>query len=189
MWERGAEKLFENGSFLERLAQGIAKWTAMAGGIILFAMILVVLMSIVGRSFTWVGLKPILGDYELTAAGTGLAGFAFMPWAHLTRSHAFVSIATDRLGRRINAWIITATDCLMLALAGFIAWRLYDGMLDKFHYHETTLLLGLPTGWAYAASLVGAVALVLVALFMFCQSLARALGGTQTPPSPAGDAK
>jgi hypothetical protein len=46
-------------------------------------------------------------------------------------------------------------------LAAFIAWRLYFGMMDKFAYRETTLLLRFPLGWAYAVGSIGAAALVL----------------------------
>jgi TRAP-type C4-dicarboxylate transport system permease small subunit len=154
---------------------------AIAGGLVLMAMVAMVVVSIVGRALLSFGLRPITGDYELVSIGMGFAIFAFMPWAHLTRSHALVALVTDGLGVRANAWILVITDLLMLAMSSFLAWRLYFGMMDKFAYRETTLLLRFPLGWAYAMGLVGAVTLVLVAIYVLGRSVTYALAGKAEP--------
>jgi len=158
---------------------------AIAGGLVLFAMIVVVVVSVVGRAFIWAGLKPIMGDYELVSVGMGFAVFAFLPWAHLMRGHALVSLLTDTFGDRVNAWILVVTDLMMLVASAFIAWRLYYGMMDKFNYRETTILLGLPLGWAFMAGLVGAVVMVLVSIFVLGRSITDALAG-KAPPKHVG---
>ena len=109
-----------------------------------------------------------------------------MPWAHLQRGHALVSIFTDRLGPCLNATILAITDLMMLVAGTFIAWRLMDGMFDKLRFHETTLLLRLPLGWAYGVCLIGAVVLVPVALFMFGRSLDNAIKGQCEPRQTGG---
>lgn len=179
--------MFQDGSPLGRVAHGLAKWTAVAGGAVLLAMIGIVIASIIGRAFIWAGLKPIMGDYELVSIGMGFAAFCFIPWAHIERGHALVSIFTDLLSARVNAWVLVITDFIMFVAGLFIAWRLYFGMLDKFRYHETTLLLGLPLGWAYAVCLIGAVALVPVSAFVFGRSVAYALAGKREPHKTGGE--
>lgn len=169
--------MFSDESVLGRAVHGLARWMAIAGGVVLLGMIVVVVVSVVGRAFIWAGLKPILGDYELISVGMGFAVFAFLPWAHLERGHALVSLVTDNFSAAVNAWILVVTDLLMLLAATFICWRLYFGMTDKFNYHETTILLGLPMGWAFLAALVGAVVFVIVAAFVFARSCADALAG------------
>lgn len=169
--------MFTDSSILGRVAHGLARWMAIAGGIALLAMIAIVVISVIGRTLIWAGLKPILGDYELIGLGMGFAVFAFMPWAHLERGHALVSLVTDNFSDAVNAWILVVTDLMMLVAAAFIAWRLYFGMMDKFSYRETTILLGVPMGWAYAVALIGAVAFVLVALFVSGRSVTDALAG------------
>ncbi|UYO01378.1 MAG: TRAP transporter small permease [Devosia sp.] len=149
------------------------------------AMVAMVVVSVVGRALLWIGLRPITGDYELVSVGMGFAIFAFMPWAHLTRGHALVSLVTDSFGQTINNWILVITDTMMLALSAFIAWRLYFGMMDKFAYRETTLLLRFPMGWAYAAGMVGAVIMVVVALYVVGRSLSYALAN-EAEPKQAG---
>lgn len=177
----GEVDLFRDGSRLERFTYHLAKWTAVAGGIALLAMITIVILSIIGRAFIWAGLKPILGDYELVGIGMGFAAFAFIPWAHFERGHAVVSIVTDMFSDRVNAWILAVTDLMMLVAGAFIAWRLYFGMLDKMRFHETTLLLRLPLGWAYAVCLIAAIVLVPVSIFMFGRSVSYAVKGKREP--------
>ena len=177
--------MFEDHSPLGRSVYGLARLMALLGGIVLIGLVLLVVVSVTGRALLWAGLRPVTGDYELVEAGIGFAVFAFLPWAHLERGHAIVSLVTDRFGPRVNAWILVITDTFMLIAAGFIAWRLYHGMLDKFAYHETSLLLRMPLGWTYAAALAGAVVFALVAAYVLGRSLTNALTG-RTEPERAG---
>ena len=177
--------MFRDESLLGRLTVGLAKGLALAGGLVLMAMVAMIIVSIVGRALLAVGLKPIMGDYELVSIGMGFAVFAFMPWAHLTRSHALVSLMTDGMGLRVNNIILVVTDAMMLAMSAFLAWRLYFGMMDKFAYRETTLLLRFPLGWAYALGLAGAVVMVVVSLYVLLRSVSYALAG-EAEPKQAG---
>jgi TRAP-type C4-dicarboxylate transport system permease small subunit len=160
---------------------------ALAGGIVLIGLVLLVVVSVTGRALLWAGLRPVRGDYELVEAGVGFAVFAFLPWAHLDRGHAIVSIVTDRFGPVVNRSILVVTDIMMLAAASFIAWRLYDGMLDKFRYNETTLLLRMPLGWSYTAALVGAVIFVIVAIYVLGRSISNALAGRSETQSSGAE--
>jgi TRAP-type C4-dicarboxylate transport system permease small subunit len=184
---QGRMGLFQDQSPLGRTIYGLAKLMALAGGIVLVGLVVMVVVSVTGRALLWAGLRPIRGDYELVEAGIGFAVFAFLPWAHLERGHAIVTIVTDRFGPLVNRWILVITDIMMLAAAGFIAWRLYDGMLDKFRYNETTLLLRMPLGWTYAAGLVGAVVFFAVALYVLGRSVSNALAGRSELQSSGAD--
>lgn len=177
--------MFTDESILGRLIVALAKWLAVAGGLVLMAMVAMIVVSIFGRALLAFGLKPITGDYELVSIGMGFAIFAFMPWAHLKRGHALVSLVTDSFGLRANAWLLVITDIMMLAASGFIAWRLYFGMMDKFAYKETTLLLRFPLSWAYAMGFVGAVVLVVVSIYVLGRSVGYALRG-EAEPKQAG---
>lgn len=179
--------MFEDLSLPGRVVHGLAKWMAVAGGVALIAVIVIVIVSITGRALIWAGLRPIPGDYELVSAGMGFAVFSFMPWAHLQRGHATVALVTDTFGPRANWIILVVTDIAMLAAASFIAWRLYFGMMDKFAYNETTLLLRMPLGWAYAAGFVGAVVFVVVAAWLAGRTISYALAGKSEPRTAGGE--
>jgi TRAP-type C4-dicarboxylate transport system permease small subunit len=167
---------------LGRGVYGLARYVAIAGGVVLTAIVIITVLSVVGRAFIWAGLGSIRGDYELVEAGVGFAIFAFLPWTHLTRGHAVVSVFTDFLSARANAWIMVVSDALMLAIAAFIAWRHWLGTVDKFNYGETTLLLRMPLWWAYAAGMVGAAVFVIVAVYVLVRSIREAL--SDNPPHP-----
>lgn len=173
--------MFQDTSVLGRVANGVARLMALAGGIVLLAMIVIVVVSVIGRAFIWAGLKPILGDYELISVGMGFAVFAFLPIAHISRGHALVSLITDTFSPCVNAWILVVTDLMMLVASSFIAWRLWFGMLDKFNYRETTILLGVSMGWAFAAAMVGAAAMVFVSIYVLGRSITDALAGRAAP--------
>jgi len=173
--------VFRDESLLGRTIVGMARLMAIAGGLVLLAMVGMIVVSIIGRALLFVGLKPITGDYELVSIGMGFAIFAFMPWAHLTRSHALVALVTDSFGLRVNSWILVITDIMMLVASWFIAWRLYYGMMDKFAYRETTLLLRFPLSWAYALAFVGAVVMAVVAVYVLGRSLSYAIKGEAEP--------
>lgn len=180
-------RVFEDSSMLGRMASGLAKAMAVLGGLTLVAMTVMVVASVIGRALIWAGLKPITGDYELVSIGMGFAIFAFLPWVHLERGHALVSLLTDIFPKALNAWLLVITDLLMLIAAAFIAWRLYDGTQDKLRYGETTLLLGFPLGWGYALALIGAVAFVIVSIYVFGRSVSSALSGRSEPRRSGGE--
>lgn len=179
--------MFRDSSPLGKVTRWLARWTAVAGGVVLIAMVVVIIVSVVGRAMIWAGLRPIAGDYELVGVGMGFAVFAFLPWAHLERGHALVSIVTDRFPQVVNSWILVATDLMMFVAAAFIAWRLYAGMMDKFAYKETTLLLRMPLGWGYAAGFFGAAVMVIVAAYVLGRSLTNAITGTPEVRQAGGE--
>jgi TRAP-type C4-dicarboxylate transport system permease small subunit len=166
-----------------RLVRALAKYTAVAGGLVLVALVALIVISVIGRALVKLGLSPVTGDYELVEAGMGFAIFAFLPWAHLTRGHAIVAIFTDPLGARANAWIMVLCDALMLVVAAFITWRHFLGTMDKFAYNETTLLLRMPLWWAYSSGLLGAAVFVIVAAYLLVQSILMAF--SPNPPRPS----
>lgn len=163
---------------LERLALGLARLMAYAGGAALILVVLVSCLSILGRAGLQLGLPltSIRGDTEWVEFGTGFAVFAFLPWCTLLRGHASVDLLQPVLGRGANRLIDFLADLAILALAGLLAWRLWLGLLDKQSYHETTFILRAELWQGYAAAMVGAVAFVLIAGFCVLRS-GRALVG------------
>lgn len=135
----------------------IANWTALVGGVMLCALTIMIVVSVTGRALIGVGLGPVPGDFELVEVGTALAVFFFLPWCYLKGGHATV----DLLYMHLPAWACKAidvvSDLLMLAVWLVLTWMLWEGMLEKREYQETTFILQMPIWWAYAVCLVGAV--------------------------------
>ena len=171
---------------LHRTVLFLARAMAILGGAVLLALILLTCVSVIGLSLNkalhseWVesiapdvaqgllnmGIGPITGDFELVEAGMAFAIFAFLPLCQVAGGHATVDIFTARFPiwlNRIIQLIVDVTFALVLAL---IAWRLYEGMLDKQRYNEATFMLNMPLWWAYAVSVGAAVLAALVAVYV-----------------------
>lgn len=159
---------------IDRLIRSLAAFLAILGGLALIAVILATVASVSGRALLWIGLGPIRGDFELVELGAGFAVFSFLPWVQINRQHASVEILTMHMGETANRVIDMATDLLMLAIAVLLAWKHWDGTLDKLAYGETTFIIQYPIWWAYASGLLGAFGFVLVSFWCVTLS-ARAL--------------
>ncbi|MEC9344905.1 MAG: TRAP transporter small permease [Pseudomonadota bacterium] len=158
------------GAVLHRLSRLLA----LAGGLVLVALIALTATSIAGRGLIAFGLDAVPGDFELVEAGAAFAVFSFMPWCQLNRGHMTVDIFAGLFGRRLNAAIDLASALLLTAVTGLLAWRHMLGMLDRRAYEEVSFILQLPLWWFYAASLAGLVLFVATSLFSVWQA-ARAL--------------
>ena len=155
------------------LVERLARWMAIAGGMVLVLVALITLISVIGRALIPLGLKPLRGEFELVEAGMAFVVCAFLPWAHLKRGHASVAALSDHFSPFVNRLIDLLVDVLMLATAILLTWRLGAGMLDKLSYGETTFLLRLPLWWAYALCLPGLIAWTAVSLWASLNSLSR----------------
>jgi len=140
-------------AFIYRLAQ----WTAIVGGILLVALTILVVVSVAGRALIGLGLGPVPGDFELVEMGVGIAVFFFLPWCYVRGSHATVDLLYMHMPGWFKRGINIFSDVLMMLVWLVLTWRLWDGMLEKKEYMETTFILLMPIWWAYALCLVGAV--------------------------------
>jgi TRAP-type C4-dicarboxylate transport system permease small subunit len=164
------------------MVHALAAAFALAGAAVMIAITAMTVVSIVGRMGIPLGLKPVPGDVEITQGAMAFAIFAFLPWCHLNRGHAIVSILTDRLPVRISAILEFLMDLTMFVAAAFIAWRLGAGLGDKIGNREQTFILRLPLWWSYAAGLAGAIVYAIIALYCAVQSGRNAASADPAPP-------
>lgn len=171
---------------IHRFMNGLARIMAVMGGLVLTALIVLICVSVLGRALNTLlhsdvieallggfaqtlldtGVGPILGDFELVEAGVAFAIFAFIPFCQITGGHATVDIFTAALSVKTNRLIQMVVDFLFAAVLILIAVQLYEGMLSKMQYRETTFLLQFPVWWSYAASLVAAVVSAMVGVYI-----------------------
>jgi len=171
---------------LHRMMLFVSRFMAVLGGIVLSVLVVLTCVSVLGRGINTflhsdliegmmpgvaetllaTGVGPVQGDYELVEAGIAFAIFAFLPLCQITAGHASVDIFTSKFPVRVNRFIQLIVELLFAAVLIVIAWRLYEGMLSKKSYNETTFLLQFPIWWAYAVSLVSAVLAAVVGVYM-----------------------
>lgn len=165
---------------------GLARFMAVVGGIVLSLLILLTCVSIAGRLLNgffhgafmtgiapefskWmidIGVGPVNGDFELVEAGVAFAIFAFIPLCQITAGHASVDVLATSFPRGVNRFLRMVTEIAFAAALVLIAWRLFEGMMSKKSYGETTFLLQFPIWWAYAASFAASVVAAVVGVYM-----------------------
>ena len=134
-----------------------SRWSAILGGIILTAIMLMIIFSITGRALNFLGLGPIPGDFELVEVGTAVAVFLFLPWCYLKAGYASVDLFFNYMPKSLQHFLVVTSDLLMLILWLVLTQRLWVGMIEKKDYFETTIILLMPLWWGYALCLLGAV--------------------------------
>tara|TARA_R100001530_G_scaffold128139_1_gene97720 strand:+ start:93 stop:731 length:639 start_codon:yes stop_codon:yes gene_type:complete len=184
----------------------LARFSAILGGFVLSALILLIVVSVAGRglntlmheliaagfliglarSLLEAGVGPVTGDFELVEAGVAFAIFAFLPLAQITGAHARVDVLSSRLPPAFNRTLDLAWDLLFAVVLVVIAWRLWGGMLGKMRYNETTMLLQFPVWWAYAVSLIGACVAAIVAAYVAIVRIVEIAAGRSILPSDQG---
>jgi TRAP-type C4-dicarboxylate transport system permease small subunit len=109
---------------MDRIAHRLAILSALVGGIVLSALIVLTCLSITGRAFVFAGLGPVPGDFELVEAGIAFAVFSFLPICQVQAGHATVDLFTNALGRGANRWLVAFWESLFAGVMVLIAWRL-----------------------------------------------------------------
>lgn len=169
-------------TFMDRLARGFA----LLGGTTLLLLIVLICVSVLGRSMNgflhsdvaqavvpglanWLlglGTGPINGDFEIVEAGMAVAIFAFFPICQLRGAHATVDIFTSALPARANSVLRLIIDIVFAAVLVLLAWYLLLGGLSKLRSGQTTLLLQFPVWWSYAACIIPLWVAALVGIYV-----------------------
>ncbi|WP_428241610.1 TRAP transporter small permease [Gynuella sp.] len=163
----------------QRLVEGMAGMLAILSGILLIIAILLTTVSIVGRLMTSLGLSAIPGDYELVQIFCGLAVFSFMPYCQLRRGHVSVDLFISPFGAKAKVWTQLLGDMVVTGLFCLLAWRHFDGTVDKFDYQETTFILQIPVWWAFAGAMVLFCPIVVTGLFTLWRDIVDIIRGDQ----------
>ncbi len=170
---------------MHRGVELLARTMALIGGIVLCLLIVLTTASVFGRLLNTLmhgpigiiapdfatfmlelDVGPINGDFELVEAGVAFAIFAFIPYCQFTSGHAVVDILTSQFGFKFNSFLKMLGEVLFATVLTVIAIQLFNGMLAKREFGETTFLLQFPIWWSYAFSLFAAITAAIVAIYM-----------------------
>ena len=125
---------------------------ALAGGTILLCLATLTIFSVIGRTINAYGFGPIQGDFELVENGTAFVVFCSLPYCQMRFGHVSVDILSRQFPRWLSFMIALISQCGMALIAAIITKQLYLGMMDKYHWGETSFILQLPAWWGYAAA-------------------------------------
>ncbi|MDR2239374.1 MAG: TRAP transporter small permease [Zoogloeaceae bacterium] len=149
---------------LGRALLAASQWTAIAGGVIFIAVVLISVVSIVGRKVA--GL-PVPGDVEMLQMGAAFASAAFFAYTHMMRGDVKVDLFTNRLGPNKIAFLDAVGSLLVGLFGALIAWRAWAGAMAVKEVGETSAILELPV-WVAEVLMVPSFALLAAAGFYMC---------------------
>jgi TRAP-type C4-dicarboxylate transport system permease small subunit len=171
---------------MHALLRTAARWFALLGVTVGLLVGVMTVVSVLGRA---VISRPILGDVELTQVGIALCISLCLPWCQLQRANIIVNFFTQGLPEA-QQWLLDALGSVLIAaLYVLLAWRSAVGALSVHAAFETTMILGLPTWWAYAGLVPGLLLSALVALWQAWRLVAGLMlqgrsGGGALPNHP-----
>jgi TRAP-type C4-dicarboxylate transport system permease small subunit len=124
----------------------LCKLFAIFSGLTLLAMAFMSLRSIVGRAFFD---SPLLGDYELVQFMCAGAVAMSLPYTHWISGHVIVDFFTAKAPTRFNALLDTLANLLLAGFSALLTWRIWVGLRDLQVSFDASMLLEIPTWWAY----------------------------------------
>jgi TRAP-type mannitol/chloroaromatic compound transport system permease small subunit len=153
------------------LLLAVSKNTAVAGGLVFVALVLMSLVSIVGRKlFSW----PVPGDVELLQMCAAFASSTFFAYCHLINGDVKVDFFTHNMAPR-NIERLDAIGSLLVGLFGaLLAWRTTVGAMSLMEVGETSAVLGLPVWLAQGLMVPGFVLLAAAGFYMCVHRLGAA---------------
>ena len=165
---------FEFGPFGRMLAP-VTKWMAIAGGLVFVALVIMSIISIVGRKL---GVGPVPGDVELLQMWAAFASACFFAYCHLHEGDVKVDFFTEKFpAARVH--LMDACGSLLVAMfAALIAWRTTALALASKESGETSAVLAWPVWIGQALMVPGFVLLAIAGVYMAAMHLQAREGGT-----------
>jgi len=141
-----------------RLIEILAKFCAVAAGLLLTAITFMTCGSLIGRNLLG---ATIVGDFELSGAAAGAAVALFMPWCQLTRGNIIVDFFSAKASRATKERLDRLGALLLATMLALLAWRAALGGISAYRAGSGTMLMGFPN-WIIFASMVPPLALTAV---------------------------
>ncbi|MBI1904630.1 MAG: TRAP transporter small permease [Rhodocyclales bacterium] len=143
---------------------------ALGGGMVLAGMALMSVASIIGRAAL---NKPVTGDFELVQMGCAISVTMFLPFCQMMRGHIIVDFFTTNMPARVVTMLDALAAAVLAAVAFLIAWRLTLGLLDLRGSGDSSMILRVPTWYAYVPMVPSFVLLGLAALYTALMNLLK----------------
>jgi TRAP-type C4-dicarboxylate transport system permease small subunit len=142
-----------------RVLYRVCQFFALAGGVVLLALINMSLVSIIGRKLF---AEPIRGDIELMEIGASIAIAAFLPLCEMRGLHIKVDTFTMKLPGCVQRGLDAIGHSLCMLAALILAWRTGLQLLDNLEYGDVSTLLSIPM-WIPLALIVPSLTLLALA--------------------------
>ena len=158
---------------LVRQLDNVVTWWALSGGFVFVALVVMSIVSIVGRKLF---SSPIEGDMELLMMGAAIGSAAFLPVCEMHDHHIKVDALTTWMSPRARAALDALAHALLMLAAAVITWRTLLYTIECHENMEVSALLLVPV-WQPVVLMVPSFALLAAAaLYRLTVSTQLALG-------------
>lgn len=144
--------------FLHRALDVATRTFALAGGLVLLALINMSLISIVGRKLF---STPIRGDMELMEVGAAVAITSFLPLCEFRGNHLKADAFTLKAPLAVRRSLDALAHFLCFSAASVLVWRTSLQAVDSHEYGDVTTLLSIPM-WIPLSLIVPSLALLAI---------------------------
>jgi TRAP-type C4-dicarboxylate transport system permease small subunit len=149
----------------------VSKAAAIAGGLVFVALVVMSIVSIVGRKLASL---PVPGDVEVLQMCAAFACAAFFAYCHLTHSDVKVDFFTAKASPATVHRLDAFGSLLFGTVGALLAWRSAAGALVVRASEETSMILGWPLWVAQALMVPGLVLMALAGFYMVVHHLVQA---------------
>lgn len=152
----------------------VAKGLAIIGGLLFVGLLVMSIVSIVGRKLA---SAPVPGDVELLQMIAAAACASFFAYCHLNQGDVKVDFFTASAPPAVVE-TLDAFGSLLVGLVGAIlTWRVFAGAMSVREAGETSAILDVPIWWAQMAMVPGFGLLALSGFYTFGRHALRAVSG------------
>jgi TRAP-type C4-dicarboxylate transport system permease small subunit len=144
-----------------KLLESLAKFCAVAAGVLLTVITLMTCVSVIGRNTTgW----TLVGDFELAGSAAGAAVALFMPWCQFRRGNIIVDFFTTKASAATQLRLDRMGALLMAGMMGLMTWRSAVGGLSAWKSQAGSMMLGFPEWIVYCGIVPPLLLTTLIAL-------------------------
>jgi TRAP-type C4-dicarboxylate transport system permease small subunit len=141
----------------------LAKALALAGGLVFMGLVVMSIVSIVGRKLA---AAPVPGDVEVLQMCAAFACASFFAYCHLIGGDVKVDFFTAGLPARGLHALDALGSLLFAAVGAVLAWRSFAGAMGVRESAETSVILGWPVWIAQVLMVPGFVLMAVAGLYM-----------------------
>lgn len=144
----------------------IVLW-AILGGITLFSVVIINVISVLGVLFSF----SFPGDFEITAMGTAISVFSFLPYCQMTNANVSADIFTVKASLKTIAIFTLLGNILAFIFSAVLFYQMFLGMIDQKEYGYTTTILQIPHWLAFIPILFSLLLLIFTTILSIKDNL------------------
>ncbi len=153
-----------------RVLLATATWFAYVGGVVFIGLVIMSVVSIVGRKLF---NAPVPGDVEVLQMSAAFASATFFAYCHLMHGDVKVDFFTANMSSQRRVLLDSAGSLLIGLLGALLAWRTGVGALSLKEAGESSAILEIPVWLAQAMMVPSFVLMALSGFYMGLQPWMR----------------